>query len=435
MDRRWQAMTMEDRETISGLSVTSRQGTYYIRVAAFARSTTGNYTLHVRFAGLPEDDHGDYEDNATAVAVPSTTRGELEHAADVDVFRFRLDSSGGRLTVETTGSTDVEGLLRGPNGLQERDDNSGAGSNFRIVVDDAPAGVYHAGVRGVGSGTGAYELHVRVDRAPSDDHGNDRASATRVGVPSDTSGALTPGDSDYFRIDISGSGTLEVYTRGSIDTVGLLEDADGSGLAENDDSGSGLNFRIERDVSRGTYYVRVRGVSGSTAGDYTLHVRFRREDDSLSDLTIHSFSIYLSNGDTPLGPVEPGSRLELAVAVRNIGRSASPPTVVDYYRSNDSRITSGDFRVGADNTVSLSSGKHSILPRLLQLLRIRERTTTVRVSIPCPERAIRATTARLVSVWKLDRHRSKTTTATAKAPLRRLRCPRLRGGNWSGRTM
>ena len=333
-------------------------GTYYIRVATFARSTTGNYTLHVRFAGLPEDDHGDYDNTATAVDVPSATRGELEHVADVDVFRFRLDSSGGRLTVETTGSTDVEGLLRGPNGLQERDDNSGAGSNFRIVVDNAPAGVYHAGVRGVGSGTtGRYELRVRVDRGPSDDHGNDRASATRVGVPSDTSGALTAGDTDFFRIDTNGSGRLEVYSSGSIDTVGRLEDAGGSSLAENDDSGSGLNFRIERDVSEGTYYVRVRGVSGSTAGDYTLHVRFRREDDSPSDLTIHSFSIYLSNGDTPTGPVEPRSRLGLAVAVRNIGRSASPPTVVGYYRSNDSQITRDDFRVAEDNTVSLSPGE------------------------------------------------------------------------------
>ena len=341
-------------------------GTYYIRVAAFARSTTGNYTLHVRFAGLPEDDHGDYDNTATAVDVPSATRGELEHPADVDVFRFRLDSSGGRLTVETMGSTDVEGLLRGPNGLQERDDNSGAGSNFRIVVDNAPAGVYHAGVRGVGSGaTGRYELRVRVDRGPSDDHGNDRASATRVGVPSDTSGALTAGDTDFFRIDTNGSGRLEVYTSGSIDTVGRLEDAGGSSLAENDDSGSGLNFRMEHDVSGGTYYVRVRGVSGSTVGDYTLYVRFEREDDSRSDLTIHSFSIYLSNGDTPLGPVEPGSRLELAVAVRNIGPSASPPTVVDYYRSNDSRITSGDFRVGADNTVSLSSGETQHLAEIV----------------------------------------------------------------------
>ena len=198
---------------------------------------------------------------------------------------------------------------------------------------------------------------MRVDRAPSDDHGNDRASATRVGVPSDTSGALTPGDRDYFRIDISGSGTLEVYTRGSIDTVGRLEDADGSELAENDDSGSGLNFRMEHDVSGGTYYVRVRGVAGSTVGDYTLHVRFERENVSPSDLTIQSFSIYLSNGDTPTGPVEPGSRLGLNVVVRNIGPSAAPPTVVDYYRSNDSRITTGDFRVGADNTVSLSSGE------------------------------------------------------------------------------
>ena len=87
--------------------------------------------------------------------------------------------------------------------------------------------------------------------------------------------------------------------------------------------------------------------------------------DSRSDLTIHSFSIYLSNGDTPTGPVEPGSRLELAAAVRNIGRSAAPPTVVSYRRSNDSRITTGDSRVGEDNTVSLSPGETQHLAEMV----------------------------------------------------------------------
>ena len=108
----------------------------------------------------------------------------------------------------------------------------------------------------------------------SDDHGDDRATATGVEAGSDTEGMLESGDVDYFRIDVDASGTLEVYSSGRTDTYGYLEDAGGETLRSNDDGGAGTNFRIAEDVSAGTYYVRVRGYSSRTTGDYTLSVRF-----------------------------------------------------------------------------------------------------------------------------------------------------------------
>ena len=79
---------------------------------------------------------------------------------------------------------------------------------------------------------------------------------------------------DYFRVDVNAAGTLEVYSSGGVDTVGRLENATGSLIDENDDGGTGTNFRITADISGGTYYVRVRGYSSRTTGSYTLHVRF-----------------------------------------------------------------------------------------------------------------------------------------------------------------
>ena len=108
----------------------------------------------------------------------------------------------------------------------------------------------------------------------SGDHGDDRASAVEVAAGSDTQGDLTAGDVDYFRVVIDAPGTLEAYTTGRTDTLGRMEDADGSELSRNDDGGAGTNFRISEDVSPGTYFVRVAGYSSRTAGDYTLHVRF-----------------------------------------------------------------------------------------------------------------------------------------------------------------
>ena len=127
----------------------------------------------------------------------------------------------------------------------------------------------------------------------SGDHGDDRASAAEVAADSDTQGDLTAGDVDYFRVVVDAPGALEAYTTGRTDTLGRLEDGDGSELSENDDGGSGTNFRISEDVSPGTYFIRIGGFSSRTAGDYTLHVRFTES----SAATSPSFAAVSGPGD------------------------------------------------------------------------------------------------------------------------------------------
>ena len=105
-----------------------------------------------------------------------------------------------------------------------------------------------------------------------DDHGDDLSSATHVGLPSETTGAIDPGnDTDWFRFEVSSRTEVVAETNGDlVDTVGTLYDADGSVLTANDDS-STLNFRIQRTLDAGTYYVVVRSF-GSTTGSYALHL-------------------------------------------------------------------------------------------------------------------------------------------------------------------
>ena len=120
---------------------------------------------------------------------------------------------------------------------------------------------------------------VETDDPPpaDDDHGNTRESATVIGIPSDTPGELTSGDVDFFGIDVVEAGTLQVYTSGDTDTVGRLLDSGDSPVDSDDDSGTDSNFRIEYEVSSGTYFVRVEGFSSSDTGSYTLHVRLVSE--------------------------------------------------------------------------------------------------------------------------------------------------------------
>ena len=104
--------------------------------------------------------------------------------------------------------------------------------------------------------------------------GDSRGNASVVGAPSMTPSDLGGSDTDYFRINVSGTGTLVAYTTGPTDTTGTLFRGSNQ-LASDDDGGDGGNFRIQRRVSRGAYYVRVRGYGGAT-GAYTLHVHLVR---------------------------------------------------------------------------------------------------------------------------------------------------------------
>ena len=131
------------------------------------------------------------------------------------------------------------------------------------------------------SGSNSWTIHVADggdNTGGADDHGDNRASATQVTVGVDVQGALTAGDTDYFRLDLESSGTLEVYTSGSIDSFGRLEDADGVLVDSDDDGGAGLNFRLETNVNSGAYFVRVTGFDDDDTGDYTLHSRFTPGD-------------------------------------------------------------------------------------------------------------------------------------------------------------
>ena len=262
-------------------------GSYHIWVKGASAGITGRYVLRVDFTAggtsppADGDDHGNTRSAATRVATGSTTAGTLT-AGDVDYFAITVSQSG-TLTVNTSGSTDTHGTLENASGgTLATDDDGGSGSNFRASAS-VGAGTYYVKVRGYsGSTAGDYQLHVTFaasgEPPDGDDHGNTRSAATRVATGSTTAGTLTAGDVDYFAVTVSQSGTLTVNTSGSTDTHGTLENASGGTLATDDDGGSGSNFRVSASVGAGTHYVKVRGYSGSTTGDYRLHVTFTPDD-------------------------------------------------------------------------------------------------------------------------------------------------------------
>ena len=262
-------------------------GVYYIAVRGYGGSRTGRYTLTATIetvggggGGTTPDDHGDTPAEATALSPGSPVQGRIETAGDVDYFRLRTTAAG-NVVIYTSGSLDTTGSLHdSANNRIVANDDSGAGTNFRIERR-LSAGVYYIAVRGYGgSRTGRYTLTATIETGGGggggttpDDHGDTPAAATALSPGSPVQGRIETGsDVDYFRLRTTAASNVVIYTSGSLDTTGSLHDSSNNRIVANDDGGTGRNFRIARRLSAGVYYIAVRS-SGSRTGSYTLHAR------------------------------------------------------------------------------------------------------------------------------------------------------------------
>ena len=234
-----------------------------------------------------------------------------------------------------------------------------SGSTVMLTPVSAGAATTTVTARDLGGLTATQSVAVTID--VGDAHGSTRDAAMPVGSASDTEASLdTPGDVDYFSLDISASAALTVETTGGADTFGQLESQDGLIIASADVGGSGGNFRIERQVPAATYYVRVSGATRTVTGPYMLLVRTSEapppgpRSQGAPDLTVYAVSVATNPSGTP-----PGGSFTLSAGVRNDGDAASAATTLRYYRSTDATITTADTSVGTDAVGGLAAAATS----------------------------------------------------------------------------
>ena len=258
------------------------KGTYYVRVDSYG-PTAGDYTFYLQGGGSDDDGggwdaHGDTRSTATHVTLPDIVPGTIDPGNDIDYFRFHL-SARGTVVVESSDDLDTVGTLFDANGNYIVQDDNGTvgtvGANFRIERS-LPEGMYYVRVHSRGRTTGGYHLVLHGGDGGgnrSDDHGDTLSTATGVALPSTTAGRIDPGnDRDYFRFEVPTSGPAVVESLGGGDMIGTLFDASGNRIAQDDDGGEWLNFRIERTLDEGTYFIRVNSFWATTGG-YRLALR------------------------------------------------------------------------------------------------------------------------------------------------------------------
>ncbi len=284
-----------------------------------------------------KDNHSGTRSGATSLALGDSRSGQIKPGSDVDYFKMQIRKSG-VLTVytTTTGNLDTRGTLQDNSGATlVLDYDGGRGKNFKIDRS-VSAGTYYVKVESYKSSTGSYTIYASFreqspERSVVDDHSGTRSGATSLALGDSRSGQIKPGsDVDYFKMQVRKSGVLTVYTTGSLDTEGILQNSSGATLTRADDGGRGKNFKIEQSLNSGTYYVKVESYRSHT-GSYTIHASFREQrvvvqrpsppparKDNHSGTRSGATSLAL--GDSLSGQIKPGSDVDyFKVQVRRSG--------------------------------------------------------------------------------------------------------------------
>lgn len=148
-------------------SIHLRPGDYSLKILPHGTTWVKQRTrLRLRtYCGSSSDDHGDNKLCSTEICFGSTaTNGEIESVTggeDEDFFSFVVTANSTSVTVESTGSTDVEAELYDEDGKRlASDDDSGSGTNFKII-ETLDVGRYFFRVRGVNSALGTYSVTVQ----------------------------------------------------------------------------------------------------------------------------------------------------------------------------------------------------------------------------------------------------------------------------------
>ena len=293
---------------------------------------------HVTFTGTPASEEtyrlGEqirvavtFSDAVTVTGTPQIglTVGAATRQATYDATR----SKGTLLTFTYT----VQGTDADPDGISIATDALTLnGGTISLAGDTTTAALEHAAV--------ATDETRKVDGSTDVvEHGDSREQATLLALTVRTTGQVGEtggddgfqinvgtarsaeaagavehaGDADYFRVEVPGAGRLTVETTGTTDTGGVLQGATGQTLTEDDDDGTGSNFRVERQVQAGTYYVAVTGGENEQGiGRYTLSVRFTPVGGgtTVGDVVPPSGSGPPPAGSTPPDGGEPGGGAE-----------------------------------------------------------------------------------------------------------------------------
>jgi hypothetical protein len=208
----------------------------------------------------------------------STTKSQGVDEWDGDVLKISTPLPG-VLEIEGSGGGAQSSLFsQGSSGAHPLIDRARLGTSLRTLRAVVRAGDHCIQVAPPAGATGTFAVEASFTDAchlgDVDDHGDSFLCATSVDVDGTASGEIatssTTSDDDMFTFVLSSAATVAIESTGSTDVAGSLYDSDGAPLESDDNGGTSPNFRIERSLAAGRYYLQIEGVDDD--GAYGLSV-------------------------------------------------------------------------------------------------------------------------------------------------------------------
>lgn len=262
-------------------------GSYFLAAGAFADNGTGDYTLSSARIGEGQNDVPGNPSSTATLAVGQTISGAIDGPGDFDwygvntvagqVYQFSLVSAGGA-PMSDPWLTLYDGA---GNFIDFNDDGpSGTDSYLEYVAVTGGRVFISAEAYDLEADVGTYELSLTSPEIrPFDIPGNQSTQATLFPGQVATGVIDTPGDIDWYRVQLEAGRTYEfsMNSAGSDpmdDTWLFLYDASGSLIAFDDDSGGGLNSLLQyQAVANETVYLSAEAFDPNfDAGTYEVGV-------------------------------------------------------------------------------------------------------------------------------------------------------------------
>lgn len=274
--------------------------------------------------------------------------------------------SGGPAFIQINGTYYIAGITSGGSNA-----NAGLGDHsFDTRVDPYAAWIDSiVGSSGGGGGGGG-----GTTPPPGDDYGNSTSAAKAItlngtGTTTVNGTIETSGDVDYLKFTATVSGQMTITqnaaTSSKVDPILTVYNSSGSQLATNDDY-SGLNSRVQFNVTAGqAYYIKAAAYS-TTTGAYTVNITQPTggtstggDDHGNTAATATVFTLNSSNTGTKAGVIEKSGDVDFFRfnATKNgtitftTQATGSLDTILTVYNSSGQVVTSNDDYSGLNSRV------------------------------------------------------------------------------------
>ncbi len=334
-------------------------GTYYLDVSDVAEFNEGSWTL-------TQESLDTIAGNTTTTERIEWTSGntfkiesEINALSDHDWFKVWLDKG---VTYEfSMDGTSLGGTLADPQlslrsitgRLLTQDDNSGSGTDAKVVYSATDSGWYYLDA---GASGNAYKgTYIIQGSSIQDDYANTLLTEGTIAVDADepTTGLVTYiGDKDWFKTGLSAGVTYVISVKGDIsddaqldpltDPILFIRNADGDVIMRSDDS-DGLNVQAYfTPTENGLYYFDIGSAFKYDIGAYEVTVTLAPPDDHASVLDDTATPITLDGTSTVVTPGTigvPGDKDVFAVTfeegkvylIEGKGFASNAGTLIDPY--------------------------------------------------------------------------------------------------------